>query len=58
MFDRGVHQVANAVSKAEVYFTRCGQTGDYKFDLHRRAKTKNHAAQHDTKNAFRAEPRV
>ncbi len=32
--------------------------GESQFDLHRRAKTKNHAAQHDTKNAFRAEPRV
>ena len=29
-----------------------------KFDLHRRAKTKNHAAQRDTKNAFQAQRRV
>ena len=32
--------------------------GESQFDLHRRAKTKIHAAQHDTKNAFRAELRV
>ena len=32
--------------------------GDSKFDLHRRARIQIQAAQHDTKNVFRAEPRV